>query len=77
MPDIVKTTKFFSISVHPYIILASSFLRATGVIYQDTNSLHCSSFWGLPFRILNIEFVKPKKGTTMETIDLTVLVPTW
>ena len=24
-------------------------------------------FWGLPFRILNIELVKPKKGTTMET----------
>ena len=25
------------------------------------------SFLGLPFRILNIELVKPKKGTTMET----------
>ena len=25
-------------------------------------------FWGLPFRILNIELVKPKKGTAMETI---------
>ena len=33
-----------------------------------TYSLHCSSFLGLPFRILNIELVKPKKGTTMETI---------
>ena len=31
-------------------------------------SLHCSSFFGLPFRILNIDLVKPKKGTTMETI---------
>ena len=31
-------------------------------------SLHCSSFLGLPFRILNIDLVKPKKGTTMETI---------
>ena len=27
-------------------------------------------FWGLPFRILNIELVKPKKGTTMETIGI-------
>ena len=34
----------------------------------STCSLHCSSFFGLPFRILNIELVKPKKGTTMETI---------
>ena len=25
-------------------------------------------FLGLPFRILNIELVKPKKGTTMETM---------
>ena len=33
-------------------------------------SLHCSSFLGLPFDfgILNIDLVKPKKGTTMETI---------
>ena len=31
-------------------------------------SLHCSSFLGLLFRILNIKLVKPKKkGTTMET----------
>ena len=34
---------------------------------SPTYSLHCSSFWGLPFRILNIDLVKPKKGTTMET----------
>ena len=26
------------------------------------------SFLGLPFGILNIELVKPKKGTTMDTI---------
>ena len=32
-----------------------------------TYSLHCGSFWGLPFRIRNIILVKPKKGTTMET----------
>ena len=25
-------------------------------------------FWGVPYRILNIYLVKPKKGTTMETI---------
>ena len=35
-----------------------------------THSLHCSSFLGLPFRILNIDLVKPKKGTTMETIGM-------
>ena len=29
-------------------------------------------FWGLPFRILNVELVKPKKGTTMETIGMAV-----
>ena len=34
----------------------------------NTCSLHCSSFWGLPFKILHIGLVKPKKGTTMETI---------
>ena len=33
-----------------------------------TFCLHCSSFLGLPFRILNIDLVKPKKGTTMEAI---------
>ena len=33
-----------------------------------TYSFHCSSFLGLPFRILNIQLVKPKQGTTMETI---------
>ena len=33
-----------------------------------TYSLHCSSFLGLPYRILLIYLVKPKKGTTMETI---------
>ena len=36
---------------------------------MGTYSLHCSSFLGLPFRILNIELVKPRKGTTMETIS--------
>ena len=25
-------------------------------------------FWGLPYRILHKKLVKPKKGTTMETI---------
>ena len=33
-----------------------------------TYSLHCSSFWGLPFRLLNTKMVKPQKGTTMETV---------
>ena len=32
-----------------------------------TYGLHCSSFLGLLFGILNIELVKPKKGTTMDT----------
>ena len=34
---------------------------------HTTYSLHCSSFLGLPLRILNIDLAKPKKGTTMET----------
>ena len=33
-----------------------------------TYSLHCSSFLGLPYRILIMYLVKPKKGTAMETI---------
>ena len=33
-------------------------------------SLHCSSFFGLPYGILTIKMVKPKKGTTMETIGV-------
>ena len=33
-----------------------------------TYSLHCSSFLGLPFRVLNMKLVEPKKGTTMETV---------
>ena len=32
-------------------------------------SIVCS-FLGLPFRVPNIELVKPKKGTTMETIGI-------
>ena len=32
-----------------------------------TYSLHGSSFLGQPFRILNVDLVRPK-GTTMETI---------
>ena len=35
---------------------------------SPTYSLHCSSFLGLPYRILIKYLVKPKKGTTMETI---------
>ena len=27
-------------------------------------------FWGYPFRILNTKLVKPKKGTTVETIGV-------
>ena len=36
--------------------------------WSSTYSLHCSSFLGLPFRFLSIELVKPKEGTTMETV---------
>ena len=32
-----------------------------------------AAFLGLPFRILNIDLVKPKKGTTMETIGSALL----
>ena len=41
------------------------------VLRVFTCSLHCSSFLGLPYRILVIYLVKPKKGTTMETIGST------
>ena len=41
-------------------------------ITVPTYSLHCSSFFGLPFRTLNIELVKPNKGTTMENIGRTL-----
>ena len=37
---------------------------------HSTYSLHCSSFLGLPYRILIMYLVKPKKGTTMETIGI-------
>ena len=37
---------------------------------EPTYSLHCSSFLGLPFRILLIYLVKPKKELTMETIGI-------
>ena len=35
---------------------------------NPTYRLHCSSFVGLPFKILNIRVVKPQKGATTETI---------
>ena len=38
---------------------------------RGPESSPCSSFLGLPFRIFNVELVKPKKGTTMETIGRT------
>ena len=37
-------------------------------VVGHTYILHCSSFLGLPFRIFNIDLVKPKKGTARETI---------
>ena len=40
------------------------YIKSLGFTY----SLHCSSFLGLPYRILIVYLVKPKKGTTMETI---------
>ena len=45
--------------------IAVAFVPAVGfgVLNRSdkTYSLHCNSFLGLPFRILNIELVKPKK----------------
>ena len=35
-------------------------------------SLHCSSFLGLPYRILTIKLARSKKGTTMETTGRTL-----
>ena len=43
----------------------------------NTYSLLGSSFLGLPFGILNIDLVKPKKGTTMETIGRTLNAEPW
>ena len=43
--------------------------KPKGSKYQySTYGLHCSSFSGLPYRILTIYLAKSKKGTTMETI---------
>ena len=42
----------------PVFDFASSSISAAA---SATYSLRCSSFLGLPFRILNIELVKPKK----------------
>ena len=46
------------------------YLRWGRQTLNPTYSLHCSSFLGLPFGFLNIELVKPKKGTTMETVGI-------
>ena len=43
------------------------------VIQTTTYSLHCSSLFGLPYGILTIKMVKPKKGTTMETIGIMIV----
>ena len=45
-------------------VFPSRRFRETGT----RDSLHCSSFLGLPYRILSMNLVKPKKRTTMETI---------
>ena len=57
------------------------------ILPNTTCSLHCSSFLALPFRILNIDLVKPKKknyngdyrylyGTrSQKTIPIMVLGP--
>ena len=37
-------------------------------LQEITYSLYCSSFLGLPCSILNMNMVKPEKGTTVETI---------
>ena len=44
--------------------------KLSGPCYKPypTYSLHWSSFLGLPYRILIMYLVKPKKGTTMETL---------
>ena len=48
-----------------------SVLESRYSVSGPTYSLHCSSLLGLPFRTLNTALVKPKKGTTMETIGIT------
>ena len=48
---------------HLYIIILVSWCLFEFGPFKIAYSLHCSSFLGLPFRILNTEMVKPKKGT--------------
>ena len=50
--------------------LQESIWGSCSVFSKSTCSLHCSSFLGLPYRILIICLVKPKKGTTMETVGI-------
>ena len=45
-------------------------LRSSGKVWISALCLHCISFFGLLSRILSINLVKPKQGTTVETITL-------
>ena len=64
---------------NPWCTRGLSKLRGQGArgpyTRDPTYSLHCSSFFGLPLGILNIDFVKPKNGTTMETIGTIRVCP--
>ena len=59
---------FVGASVLSGIIYSRALFFFNAPTLRLTCSLHCSYFFGLPFRILDMELVKPKKGTTMETI---------
>ena len=61
----------------PTVLLLLSLLLTDSNVANTTYSLHCTSFLGLPFRILSIELVKPKKGTTMETIGKALSMSVW
>ena len=55
----------------PHVCGCTSVYKSLNDLKPNPNpaySLHCSLCLGLPFRILYIDLVKPKKGTTMETI---------
>ena len=47
--------------------IPETLIELRGLGLGVTYSLHCSSFLGLPYRILIIRLVKPTEGTTVET----------
>ena len=57
--------------VHLHLIMKEVYMYIYIHIYIPIVSI-VVPFWGLPYRILIIYLVKPKKGTTMETMGICV-----